>query len=231
VSSRRWGRQKSVIGEIVKQADEASSLSAFLQTHHEREKAGLARQLHDQLGGILTPAKMDPSWLEAHRVTIPVCAAPRAPCRTPRPGHRPQAAHHRGPAPVAHRPPGIRRGRAWYVDDTCGAAHIGHRVTIGKLERLPRTSRSRSTGGGRKRHQRHPPCEAGNFELVVGAPAPAFASRSATTAGIDDMEAARKRSHGLSGMTQRMSAIQGTLDIRSRRGEGTRVEAFLPIAA
>ena len=45
------------------------------------------------------------------------------------------------------------------------------------------------------------------------------------------MEAARKRSHGLSGMTQRMSAIQGTLDIRSRRGEGTRVEAFLPIAA
>src|SRR5471030_1640131 len=70
--SARWddlaalvGRQKSVLGEIVKQADEVSSLSAFLQTHYEREKAGLARELHDQLGGVLTPAKMDLSWLQA----------------------------------------------------------------------------------------------------------------------------------------------------------------------
>ena len=38
-------------------------------------------------------------------------------------------------------------------------------------------------------------------------------------------------SHGLAAMTQRMRAINGTLDIHSREGAGTRVEAFLPIAA
>src|SRR5258708_30404416 len=45
-------RQKSILDEIVKQADEVASLSSFLQTHYEREKASLARELHDQLGGI-----------------------------------------------------------------------------------------------------------------------------------------------------------------------------------
>ena len=49
--------------------------------------------------------------------------------------------------------------------------------------------------------------------------------------GIADLERARKLSHGLVGMTQRMRAINGTLDVSSKAGKGTRVEAFLPIAA
>jgi len=49
--------------------------------------------------------------------------------------------------------------------------------------------------------------------------------------GIPDLERARKQSHGLVGMTHRMRAINGTLDISSRKGEGTSVEAFLPLAA
>jgi NarL family two-component system sensor histidine kinase LiaS len=47
--------------------------------------------------------------------------------------------------------------------------------------------------------------------------------------GIADLERARKSSHGLVGMTHRMRAINGTLDISSRKGEGTKVEAFLPL--
>src|SRR5438270_12413664 len=58
-------RQDEMLGEIGRRTRELSSLSAFLQTDFEREKARLARELHDQLGGILTPAKMDLAWLEA----------------------------------------------------------------------------------------------------------------------------------------------------------------------
>ena len=50
--------------EVEKRTGELSSLSAFLQTNSEREKAALARELHDELGGILTPAKMDLAWLQ-----------------------------------------------------------------------------------------------------------------------------------------------------------------------
>src|SRR5260370_26487742 len=42
-----------------------SALSNHLQALSEREKSELARKLHDELGGLLTAAKMDLSWLQA----------------------------------------------------------------------------------------------------------------------------------------------------------------------
>jgi signal transduction histidine kinase len=49
--------------------------------------------------------------------------------------------------------------------------------------------------------------------------------------GIEDIERARKQSHGLSGMSQRARALGGTFAVHSRKGEGTRVEVFVPLAA
>ena len=48
----------------------ASSLATYLQALAEREKAEIARTLHDELGGLLTAAKMDLSWLQS-RVHAP----------------------------------------------------------------------------------------------------------------------------------------------------------------
>jgi signal transduction histidine kinase len=44
---------------------ELTSLSHHLQAISEREKWELARKLHDELGGLLTAAKMDLSWLQS----------------------------------------------------------------------------------------------------------------------------------------------------------------------
>jgi signal transduction histidine kinase len=44
---------------------ELTSLSHHLQALSEREKWELARKLHDELGGLLTAAKMDLSWLQS----------------------------------------------------------------------------------------------------------------------------------------------------------------------
>jgi signal transduction histidine kinase len=41
-----------------------SGLVSHLHTVTEREKAGLARELHDELGGLLVAASMDLAWLE-----------------------------------------------------------------------------------------------------------------------------------------------------------------------
>jgi signal transduction histidine kinase len=43
---------------------ELSALSSHLQSLAEKEKTELARTLHDELGGLLTAAKMDLSWLQ-----------------------------------------------------------------------------------------------------------------------------------------------------------------------
>jgi signal transduction histidine kinase len=49
---------------------ELSALSSHLQNLAEKEKSQLARTLHDELGGLLTAAKMDLSWLQS-RVDAP----------------------------------------------------------------------------------------------------------------------------------------------------------------
>jgi signal transduction histidine kinase len=43
---------------------ELSALSSHLQQLSEKEKASLARELHDELGGLLIAVKMDVSWLQ-----------------------------------------------------------------------------------------------------------------------------------------------------------------------
>jgi signal transduction histidine kinase len=45
---------------------ELVELSTHLQDVAEREKASLARELHDELGGLLVGARMDISWAEQH---------------------------------------------------------------------------------------------------------------------------------------------------------------------
>jgi signal transduction histidine kinase len=45
---------------------ELLELSTHLQSIAEREKAALARELHDELGGLLVGARMDISWAEQH---------------------------------------------------------------------------------------------------------------------------------------------------------------------
>jgi signal transduction histidine kinase len=50
---------------IEARTSELSALSTHLQVLAEKEKSELARNLHDELGGLLTAAKMDLSWLQS----------------------------------------------------------------------------------------------------------------------------------------------------------------------
>ncbi|HEX7606855.1 MAG TPA: sensor histidine kinase [Usitatibacter sp.] len=228
------GRQRSILGVIVKQAEEISSLSAFLQTDHEREKARLARELHEQLGCILTPAKMDLSWLQARLGDDPQYAQRLARLSAlidQEIDLKRRFIEDLHPSLLDHL--GLAAAVQWYVDETCGAANIGRRVTIAKLERLPsdlEIALYRVVQESVTNVIRH--AKAKNVELVVERNDKGLrvAIRD-DGVGIEDMDQARKLSHGLTGMTQRMRAIHGTLDIRSRPGGGTQVEAFLPIAA
>jgi signal transduction histidine kinase len=52
--------------EAEERTRELVELSTHLQNMAEREKAALARELHDELGGLLVGARMDISWAEKH---------------------------------------------------------------------------------------------------------------------------------------------------------------------
>jgi signal transduction histidine kinase len=229
------GRQKDTLGELGSRTRELSSLSAFLQTHYEREKARLARELHDELGGILTPAKMDLSWLEARLEDKDDEFARRL--------ARLSALIDQGidlkrrvieelrPSLLDHL--GLAAAVQWFVDETCGAAKLQSRVTVSKLERLS------------------PDLEIALYRIVQESVLNAVRHSKATLVellvertgdgvkiavhdngvGIPDLDQARTQSHGLVGMSHRMRAINGTLDIQSSHGQGTKILAFLPLAA
>ncbi len=50
--------------EVEQRTAELSELSSYLQRVREDEKSKLARDIHDELGGILVSAKMDIAWVE-----------------------------------------------------------------------------------------------------------------------------------------------------------------------
>jgi signal transduction histidine kinase len=227
-------KQKQEMGEVGRRTRELASLSAFLQTHFEREKARLARELHDELGGILTPAKMDLSWLEARlggdaqyrermgRLSALIDQGIDLKRRIIE-DLRPSLLDHLGLAAAVR----------WFVDEACGAAKLESHVKMSNLERLSpdlEIALYRIVQESVNNAVRH--ARATRIELTVER------TRSGVRVsvrddgiGIADLERARTQSHGLVGMTHRMRAINGTLDISSAKGKGTCVEAFLPLAA
>lgn len=57
-------RQAELEKVVERRTEQLSRLSTHLQSLAEREKSALARELHDELGGLLVAARMDVSWLE-----------------------------------------------------------------------------------------------------------------------------------------------------------------------
>lgn len=55
--------RKQVEDELRKSREQLRELSSYLQTVREEEKAAIAREIHDELGGNLTALKMDIFWL------------------------------------------------------------------------------------------------------------------------------------------------------------------------
>ena len=226
--------QKEYLGEIARRTQELSSLSAFLQTHGEREKARLARELHDGLGGILTPARMDLSWLQE------------------RLGEDPQYAHRMArlsalidqgidlkrriieelhPSLLDHL--GLAAALRWYTDEACKAASVATEVRVdadvGRLTpdleiALYRLVQESVTNA----------CRHAKAKRVVVSIERADEGLRLSVAddgiGIEDVGRAREQSHGLAGMSQRARALGGTFAVHSTKGAGTRVEVFVPLA-
>src|SRR5262245_13844809 len=51
---------------VAERTEELSTLSTHLVRMMESERSQLAKELHDELGGLITAAKMDMAWLQAH---------------------------------------------------------------------------------------------------------------------------------------------------------------------
>jgi signal transduction histidine kinase len=211
---------------------EVSRLATHLQALAEREKAEIARTLHDELGGLLTAAKMDLSWLQS-RVQLPELQERLAQLgsvldeamdlkRRLVDDLRPSLLDHFG-LPTALRT---------YVDATC--ARAGLRVDIELAEEaqtLPRDTAiavfrivqealSNTIRHGAAKHVR----------LALSAHPRGFAvTLSDDGCGFDPArELTDGKTFGLMGMRQRVRSFGGSLAIESAAGRGTTLRVEVP---
>ncbi len=221
--------------EVAERTVELDELTRHLQEVAEKDKAALARDLHDELGGILTSAKMDVEWLRTHpndseaavgryRQLSALLDEAVSVKRRVIENLRPSLLDHLGLAPALE----------WYLEENCKKAGLEYELDIPEnldfltpdesialyrivQEALTNVLRHAHAGKFSVRMQ----LEAGSYRLQLTDDGRGFAEPINLS----------KLSHGLSGMRQRTRSLGGEITWTSEPGDGTVISVTIPNAA
>jgi len=224
--------QRRLEQEVATRTEELSELSTYLQTVREEEKSRLARDIHDELGGILVGAKMDVAW-----------AAQR--CRTA----LPEAAEKLNRAitvldegvemkrriieelrPTLLDNLGISSALDWQVRQSCERAGLQCELNLAELE-LPSDASIaiyRIVQEAMTNIVKYASARTVDVELLGDAEGVSLIVHD-DGAGLPAGVESNRLSHGIIGMRQRVRALNGTFKISSRPGSGTTIEVFIPL--
>jgi signal transduction histidine kinase len=214
-------------------AQELAALSHHLQSLSEREKWELARKLHDELGGLLTAAKMDLSWLQCRLEGAPIQE------RLSQLGGvldeamdlkrrvveqlRPSLLDHFG-LPTAVRA---------YVESTCAkeglTVQVNFEHSCESMSKDTAIALFRVVQEGLSNIIRHAQAKTVKLELR-GDERHCVLTLTDDGRGFDAQSPEFRWSHGLMGMRQRAEGMTGRLDIQSRVGVGTTLSVEVPLS-
>jgi signal transduction histidine kinase len=218
---------------VDKRTIELSELTTYLQTVTEQEKAELARDLHDELGGLLTAAKMDLSWLQGR-------ASGREPEARPRldalanlideaMSLKRRVVENLRPALLDHF--GLPTALQAYFEDTCKNAGLDCKAIIPEnFEHVPQELAIALFRVGQESLTniiRH--AGARNVEMTFDMDERNYRMRITDDGvGIDPQKLSGALSHGLIGMRHRIDSLGGKFRICANEPRGTRVEVIVP---
>ncbi len=227
----RAERQRDLQDQINARTGELRELAGNLVTAREDEKAHLARELHDELGGLLTAAKLDVA-----RMRNKLSGEP--------------ALLQRLDQLNQHLNDGISLKRRVVEDlrpsslDALGLAislgilcsEVSERAGIPVLTTLDEVSLNDAGNLAVYRLVQEALTNVIKYAqarevrvLVTSEPSRVRVRISDDGVGFDPTRA-KSSTHGLAGMRFRVETLGGTLSVRSRIGEGTQLEAVLPVA-
>jgi signal transduction histidine kinase len=217
---------------VLERTNELNELSTYLQKQSEEEKAGLARELHDELGSLLTAAKLDTAWLQGRnpgddpertqrlkQLSIALDQALNIKRRV---------IESLQPSLLTHL--GLGAALIWYIQQTCDKAALAHDVQVPEdgvdvdaetglaLYRIVQESLNNTI---RHAHAR---------EVHVALhQAPEGHTLLIEDDGIGIVNFRPDQlSHGLAGMRHRATAMGGRFAVSSKAGKGTRIEVQVP---
>jgi PAS domain S-box-containing protein len=229
--------RKQAEGLLRKQQNELRELSAQVFEAREEEKTLIARELHDELGQLLTAMKMDLSWLRERlpqdEPALEAKARQMNEVLDQTVGSvRRIAADLR---PLMLDDLGLADAAGWLVEDFARRSGIECRIDLPPAEQLEALGRDTAIAVYRVLQEaltniaRHSGAmhawamlEAGDDALLL--------EIEDDGRGISADDLAKSRSLGLKGMRERVLYLGGTLEVsRAPRG-GTRVRAWVPLA-
>ena len=228
-------RRKQAEDELRRQQQELRELSARVLEAREDEKTLLARELHDELGQLLTALKMDLAWLRE---------------RLPQEGELLEKARDMGEMldrtvsstrrisadlrPLMLDDLGLADAAGWLVDDFAKRSGVEARLELSAGPGFEAMSKAVATAVYRALQEsltniaRHSGAQSAWILLEVEDGTVHFEVED-NGRGIAPEDLAKARSLGLKGMRERITHLGGSLEImRAPRG-GTRVRARVPV--
>lgn len=212
-------------------ARELFALSNHLQALSEREKSELARKLHDELGGLLTAAKMDLSWLQARLegAAIQERLAQLGSVLDEAMDLKRRVVEELRPSLLDHF--GLPTALRTYVESTAAKAGLAAQIVIEhnceSMAKETAIALFRVVQEGLSNIINHANAKTVKLELS-GDESHCIVTLTDDGRGFDARSPQFRWSHGLMGMRQRAEAFGGHLDIESRVGGGTRVRVEIP---
>jgi signal transduction histidine kinase len=212
---------------------ELFELSTYLQSVQEREKATLARNLHDELGGVLTAAKMDLAWLQSRSDR----ASPDMKDKLREIGLFLESAMDLKRRVIEDLRPslldhfGLVSAIGAYYDETCRRAGLKYRATlddaIGEVPSDVALGIFRVAQEALTNVIRHAKATTVYVELTSDQHNYRLTVRD-DGVGLDNVRDVG--SHGLAGMKHRVMALHGQFSIDGTPGRGTMIRANFPCA-
>jgi len=214
-------------------ARELASLSHHLQALSEREKWELARTLHDELGGLLTAAKMDLSWLQSRLegAVIQERLSQLGGVLDEAMDLKRRVVEDLRPSLLDHF--GLPTAVRAYVEATCTKENLTAEVDLGHgCESMPKDTAIalfRIVQEGLSNIIRH--AQARTVKLQMhGDEDHCTLSLTDDGRGFDADNPEFHWSNGLMGMRQRAEGIDARLEIKSRVGVGTTLSVAVPLS-
>jgi len=218
--------------EVVRRTRDITQIATHLQTAREDERSNLARELHDELGGLLTAAKLDVARMRSRLAGAPPEVMERM-------GHLVKTLDE-GIALKRRiiedlRPSSLNNlGLKAALEILC--TEFGERSELAvttEIAELPLDERGRLTVYRLVQEALTNVAKYARATKVHVAVShdEEWAQVEVRDDGIGfDPGAKRATAHGLAGMRFRVQSSRGELVIRSRRGQGTSIRARLPLA-
>jgi signal transduction histidine kinase len=228
----RESENQRLVKLVDERTGELNELSTHLQQSTEQDRAALARDLHDELGGILTSAKMDLEWLRTHanhspealrrftQLTEMLDEAVSVKRRVVE-NLRPSLLDNLGLAPALE----------WYINENCAKGGLNCKLNLaeelGVISPNTAIALFRIVQEGTTNALRH--AEAKNFSASLQIEGELIKLvLEDDGSGLPATFNPAKMSHGLSGIRQRARSLGGEAKWKSEPGKGTTITVTIP---